>query len=658
VATTVVAGGSAATGTSAVTLLSTQHGRARRELRQINKKDLKNAVKFGKREPARPGRVGTRNEGQPRWQYTFANIVYITDSTGTMEITSNKEPITIEKAEISTTEHLRHRRAKAQLAADPALCATHTVLVIDQSGSMKKADVAGFRSRSEAAYGTLALDYVATQLHAGAECDFDIVSVVEFNDCCTDVLAREPLDWLLFNWLLDRQKAATPANHGHYASGLTGIIDLIKADALTFGSSFLPAYQVIFLSDGRPSDSWVAQCDVDVTTPFLAMLRELRLGDRLTFSAVGLGAPACDFEVLKALVRRAKVDAGAHISGQFSHSKATSGALSTVMTGLSSALTVMRTTMLTATPDGKPRELRDLEIRPRKRSNKDLANAALWGVVADTTRLVFEPRVPSLWRSPKKVFAHTDAVGATMLRQPFDEGAERYVFLLQGLDRSGAAVGRCRVVKESRYKHNGGIDYHETFCRTQQVAAKLANEFNKDVGRQPTLRSPDPMTKAPKILYVTCWVLQFRKPWEATASLTGSSSSVLVEEDLRSRGRYQKYTTNNGNVRSPSPDDLSFSIEFKGATVFYSDFLEAFSHWTWCHHKTLVCDLQGVFDQESRYPAFVLTDPAICTTDAAAAKQFGCTNTGRVGVRKFFATHKCSAVCGALGLPPTRGSDV
>jgi hypothetical protein len=92
-----------------------------------------------------------------------------------------------------------------QIAADPSVCATHTIVVVDQSGSMKKCDVPGFRTRSNATYGTLALDCIAPQLHVGPGCGYDFVSVVEFNVTSIPVLQREPLDWLMFNALLDRQ---------------------------------------------------------------------------------------------------------------------------------------------------------------------------------------------------------------------------------------------------------------------------------------------------------------------------------------------------------------------------------------------------------------------------------------------------------------------
>lgn len=62
---------------------------------------------------------------------------------------------------------------------------------------MRNCDVNCFRSRSDAAYGTLALDYVAEQLHQQGDGFFvDAVTVVEMNDTGSILMHKEPLDWV------------------------------------------------------------------------------------------------------------------------------------------------------------------------------------------------------------------------------------------------------------------------------------------------------------------------------------------------------------------------------------------------------------------------------------------------------------------------------
>lgn len=71
------------------------------------------------------------------------------------------------------------------------------MIIIDQSGSMRTCDVNGFRSRSDAAFGTLALDYIAEQLYQQGDGFFvDAVTIVKMNDTGSILFHKEPLDWV------------------------------------------------------------------------------------------------------------------------------------------------------------------------------------------------------------------------------------------------------------------------------------------------------------------------------------------------------------------------------------------------------------------------------------------------------------------------------
>ena len=121
--------------TSDILVLSTIHGRQRRSERDLTKRDLQAAVKYGKKERGYADR-----HGRPRWMFTFADIVYITDSTCTVEITSYPLPIHVAAAPI--TREMCKIHAAALLAVEiPRTWTSHTVLVVDQSGSMKKPDI-------------------------------------------------------------------------------------------------------------------------------------------------------------------------------------------------------------------------------------------------------------------------------------------------------------------------------------------------------------------------------------------------------------------------------------------------------------------------------------------------------------------------------------
>jgi hypothetical protein len=77
--------------TKDITLLSGVHGRDRRAERKISKHDLQAAIKYGVKTRGKPS-----HQGFLTWKYTFANIVYITDDTSKIEITSWLLPTDIE----------------------------------------------------------------------------------------------------------------------------------------------------------------------------------------------------------------------------------------------------------------------------------------------------------------------------------------------------------------------------------------------------------------------------------------------------------------------------------------------------------------------------------------------------------------------------------
>lgn len=60
-----------------------------------------------------------------------------------------------------------------------------------------------------------------------------------------------------------------------------------------------------------------------------------------------------------------------------------------------------------------------------------------------------------------------------------------------------------------------------------------------------------------------------------------------------------------------------------------------------------MCDLQGVYNEDD---GFVLTDPAI--HEKVEKGKRSRTNKGARGISLFFETHKCNALCRALGLMP------
>jgi len=223
------------------TVLSSLHGRKRRKQRDISKRDLQVAVKYGTKTPA-----STIN-GKLRWKYTHNNISYITDETSRVEITAwsvnqhqeNKKPDKeTKKAKHSRqipemhVDTLHHNMQASAVSTRPATVTSHTVLVVDMSGSMRNRDVTAGSTRAQAVYENLAQYFVKAQLDSRRGYDknsrmLDVVSLIEMRDTSTIIFEALPLDGHLFNMLMQR-KTAKPFSHGNYLPSLDSAEQLLN----------------------------------------------------------------------------------------------------------------------------------------------------------------------------------------------------------------------------------------------------------------------------------------------------------------------------------------------------------------------------------------------------------------------------------------------
>jgi hypothetical protein len=207
---------------------------------------LQAAVKYGKREPS------YNQRGELNYKFRFADIVYITDHTCKKEITSWAAPgagLDVEKMHVTPSMQQVHDNAVCLTHRRSGGWTSHTVIVVDQSGSMRKTDVQGGASRSDSVWVTLALEFVAKQLNNGTSTPLDVVSVIVMNQESSIVVDRQPMDWLLFNRIIDLLRTQEPSFDGNYRPAL----DLAER-LLLKNKEGSCALTLLFLSDGKPSD--------------------------------------------------------------------------------------------------------------------------------------------------------------------------------------------------------------------------------------------------------------------------------------------------------------------------------------------------------------------------------------------------------------------
>jgi len=508
---------------------------------------------------------------------------------------------------------------------------------------MRASDVNGFRTRSEAAYGTLALDYIAEQLYqrVGDETLIDAVTIIEMNDEGSILFYREPLDWILFNKLLSRQKQASPRSHGNYVRSLELAQDLIRKDMRQLSHldhDDMPGYMLVIFSDGKPSDKSPEEC---LLREQIIMDLSISLSDKLTVFGMGIGPTGSEFDSMSDLIQTARVF-GANKDSQFTHAGLSSARISDAFSSLATSATSTRTELLTKSDDVE---------RPDKNftMREKVSHSGTWPstrFVTEVKRYHYDPSLDYPWRLGD--FRNATASGFDIEDNPFGKGAERLAYRFYEVRNDGGEftrVGGVMVAKESKKIQNNDEtrkeSFHLHFCKVQHKASELAHEFNRVVKKTPSLFPvEDEICRPPPIHFLKCYVYEY--------ITYGQKCGLLVENYLK--GKYIKYNGNNGYVCQSNSGP---SIQLQVGEVKFADFLHAFSHWVYVHtdHKMIVCDLQGVLDEEGRYPVFQLTDPAINTANRRKYK-YGKTDCGMKGIRLFCRTHKCNGVCKGLGLPP------
>ena len=105
--------------TSLITILSTEHGRLRREQRDIDKRDLQRALKYGRRQ---------RSWGR-RWLVEYDGITFVTNANMRQEVTAYPSPLP--EVDVDSVVMNEHEKTKRLLYERPELSTSHTVLVVD-----------------------------------------------------------------------------------------------------------------------------------------------------------------------------------------------------------------------------------------------------------------------------------------------------------------------------------------------------------------------------------------------------------------------------------------------------------------------------------------------------------------------------------------------
>ena len=514
----------------------------------------------------------------------------------------------------------------------------------------------------------------------------------------TIIFCTEPVTWILYNKFVTLAEAKDARGHGCYQFAFPMAFQLLdKFDHAKCANC------LFFFSDGKPSDASLPHSHPFHDKQFQSSLETLLLNksaiykDRLTFTAFGFGKNKYDFEIMRSLVAMAKLG-GANAS--FGNSFDNDEALRLLLTSTVTSLTATRTQLSRLTL-GQHVDSRE-KTNAKKSEFTAISNA--WEIYDptdyDIQRRVFDYLEDENGKyRPQWVdapFEHQSAVGITVSKEYFGEGAERIVFKMSEIDVDRKLIGRPLVAKESLYQHKRQDikhlrSFHKGFAKTQRRAALIADKFNSK------LDSLGVSKAIPRIHFLSCSL------YSCISKESGKSICYLAEEQLDPK-QYIKWNDNSGHIDgvahinevnyeaeestnqtsfAPSGSRLDavaegdesedesedivdanqetvagqFSVSLNLASerilalqdrVLESDVPQAFTHWTHRNRQRteMVCDLQGELKMSTFGPVFQLTDPCIHSFE----NKYGKTDHGRIGMDKFYSTHQCNPVCEILGI--------
>jgi hypothetical protein len=492
---------------------------------------------------------------------------------------------------------------------------------------MRNTDATKSVTRSDLVWLCLAVDYIGKRLRTGEATSKDFLSLVELGGTEEYLLSYQPMDWILYNRIVDFLRSHKPCGEGNYLPAINKAQHL-----LSFNKSGKCALQLIFLTDGVPSDFGNQErCKYESCIRIASLAR--RFGSRLTVGVFAVGKG--QFTTLEAIKNTAEeynckvflMKASLRVED-----------LSSAFCQMSTLITETKTTM-TDFKTNSLRTFRDLVREPKSSIRVYIEEEEAWKTYTDVSRTLFDKEA-YCWIYPPRTFESGSAVGIAVRDYIFGEGRERAVRRVREINSRGEFVGPPLVGKETLFQEdldsNDVRAFHKNFCKLQQLAKKYANFFNRKLLSIPGIKH----SQVPTIQFLDCWVMMFEKG-------SNQRDAILVEKML-DHEKYMKWNTNCGYVRTGvTHSDTSGSFSHGDWHFTLEDIPQAYSHFTYnaSGRRFLVCDLQGVLNTTTSPPVFEFTDPAIHYKERTNRHEFGRTDLGVDGIEQFFQTHICSDLC-------------
>mmetsp|Transcript_39647 Transcript_39647/g.71118 ORF Transcript_39647/g.71118 Transcript_39647/m.71118 type:complete len:691 (-) Transcript_39647:19-2091(-) len=474
--------------------------------------------------------------------------------------------------------------------------ATHIIVLLDASGSMRTRDVITKESgqedvicRLEAALAC-ALRFVEMRAEMQPE---DLFSVACFDDDA-DIVVK-----------LQNAKAARAAFESLASHGRGGTSYKAALHAAHKLMSLRPEMKshIVILSDGRPADAKAA-------LEFLQAKFEVEQDAGMYVHGIGFGVTVQSFAPLQQLTCLGR--------GTFELSSCN-------MRSLNKAFGFVSSSISSISSGCKPsREHQVEECVPKPRSVHFEPPEV--GVFGKRGVLRF-CAMRSTFKYDGAQFHEESWPASEVARrtQPFMRGGMRLVYafhdrqVVQRQEEGGWMVAKTSRFAGDPFNARSVVEAH---VKCTAIARHYAACFNKQLSS-----GSNHDCKEPALFFVPCYLYSVQHD----ATLPKHEPHIFAGEHYLP-GAFLKHNSNNGFVRHS--DSL------------HQDAIQAFMHFSFSasEGKHLVADLQGV----SREGEVLLTDPQVLSLDG----QYGPGDLRARGMHACLAAHRCGRTCRRLGLPP------
>lgn len=187
----------------------TPHARLRGSQRNVSEQRSWEVLRNGIRKPS---------DYHGRWEFSAEGVTVVTDPYVSEVVTTWRAPghgITLRQVKITPEMAKAHESAMRRLK-EKSTWTSHTVAIVDQSGSMREIDMDKLVMRSDLVWLNLAVNVVAKCLQSNERKETDVLSVISMRTESEVVLEYQPFDWVLFNKLADLLHNSAPRGGGCY----------------------------------------------------------------------------------------------------------------------------------------------------------------------------------------------------------------------------------------------------------------------------------------------------------------------------------------------------------------------------------------------------------------------------------------------------------